>query len=231
MLALAAARCLRDDPFCPRRSRSALASGHLVMLQINDLTFDAWGRRFFDDATVSLPPGAKVGLVGRNGVGKSTLFKLILGELAAGGDEISLPKTARIGSVDQEHPATPVSAAGHHPGGRRRAPQPAGPAGDRRARADGRHLDPADRDRRRRRPRARRRNPGRPRLRPGEPAAADVGVLRRLADARGPGRRPVRRAGPAAARRTDQLSRPGRRAVAGGAAQKTSSGTRRGSRT
>jgi len=79
------------------------------MLQINDLTFDAWGRRFFDKAGVSLPPGAKVGLVGRNGVGKSTLFKLILGNLHAGDDEISLPKGARIGSVDQEHPATPVS--------------------------------------------------------------------------------------------------------------------------
>ncbi|KSB87580.1 glycosyl transferase family 1 [Caulobacter vibrioides] len=79
------------------------------MLQINELTFDAWGRRFFDKATVSLPPGAKVGLIGRNGVGKSTLFKLILGHLVAAGDEISLPKNARIGSVDQEHPATPVS--------------------------------------------------------------------------------------------------------------------------
>ncbi|AYV47894.1 glycosyl transferase family 1 [Caulobacter flavus] len=79
------------------------------MLQINDLTFDAWGRRFFDKATVSLPPGAKVGLIGRNGVGKSTLFKLILGHLTAAGDEISLPRNARVGSVDQEHPATPVS--------------------------------------------------------------------------------------------------------------------------
>jgi ATP-binding cassette subfamily F protein 3 len=79
------------------------------MLQITNLTFNAWGRRFLDDASVSLPPGAKVGLVGRNGIGKSTLFKLVLGELAAGGDEISLPKTARIASVDQEHPATPVS--------------------------------------------------------------------------------------------------------------------------
>ncbi len=79
------------------------------MLQINDLTFDAWGRRFFEKATVSLPPGAKVGLIGRNGVGKSTLFKLILGHLVAAGDEISLPKNARIGSVDQEHPATPVT--------------------------------------------------------------------------------------------------------------------------
>ncbi|MCF8504287.1 MAG: ATP-binding cassette domain-containing protein [Caulobacter sp.] len=79
------------------------------MLQINDLTFDAWGRRFFDKAGVSLPPGSKVGLVGRNGVGKSTLFKLIMGELVAGGDEINLPKNTRIGQVAQEHPATPVS--------------------------------------------------------------------------------------------------------------------------
>ncbi|MBI5942187.1 MAG: ABC-F family ATP-binding cassette domain-containing protein [Caulobacterales bacterium] len=79
------------------------------MLQINDLTFDAWGRRFFDHAGISLPPGAKVGLVGRNGVGKSTLFKLIMGELVAGGDEINLPRNTRIGQVAQEHPATPVS--------------------------------------------------------------------------------------------------------------------------
>ena len=78
------------------------------MLQIKDLVFDAWGRRFFDGATVSLPKDAKVGLVGRNGVGKSTLFKLILGELVHGSGEIGLPRAARIGSVDQEHPATPV---------------------------------------------------------------------------------------------------------------------------
>jgi len=79
------------------------------MLQINDLTFDAWGRRFFDAADVTLPKDAKVGLVGRNGVGKSTLFRLILGEFVPGSGEIGLPRQARIGSVDQEHPATPVS--------------------------------------------------------------------------------------------------------------------------
>jgi ATP-binding cassette subfamily F protein 3 len=79
------------------------------MLQIDNLVFNGWGRRFFDGASVSLPVGAKVGLVGRNGVGKSTLFKLILGELHPDGGDISLPKAARIGSVDQEHPATPVS--------------------------------------------------------------------------------------------------------------------------
>jgi len=79
------------------------------MLQIDNLTFDAWGRRFFDKASVTIPDGTKVGLVGRNGVGKSTLFKLIVGELAAQEGDILLPKAAKIGSVDQEHPATPVT--------------------------------------------------------------------------------------------------------------------------
>ena len=79
------------------------------MLRIDNLVFDAWGRRFFDSASMSIPAGTKVGLVGRNGVGKSTLFKLILGDLVPLSGEILLPKSARIGSVDQEHPATPVT--------------------------------------------------------------------------------------------------------------------------
>ena len=79
------------------------------MLRIDDLVFNSWGRRFFDHATVTLPTGMKVGLVGRNGVGKSTLFRLLLGALAPDGGTIELPRGARIASVDQEHPATPVS--------------------------------------------------------------------------------------------------------------------------
>src|SRR6202050_734986 len=78
------------------------------MLRIENLIFDAWGRRFFDSASTFIPAGTKVGLVGRNGVGKSTLFKLIAGDLIPLSGEILLPKSARIGSVDQEHPATPT---------------------------------------------------------------------------------------------------------------------------
>ncbi|MDB5439643.1 MAG: glycosyl transferase family 1 [Caulobacteraceae bacterium] len=79
------------------------------MLQIEDLTFRAYGRTFFDKASVKIPTGAKVGVVGRNGVGKSTLFKLILDQFHPDGGEIILPKNARISSVDQEHAATPTS--------------------------------------------------------------------------------------------------------------------------
>ena len=78
------------------------------VLQIDGIVFNAWGRRFFDAASVSIPTGAKVGLAGRNGVGKSTLFKLILGELQLDGGGIELPRTARVAAVAQEHPATPV---------------------------------------------------------------------------------------------------------------------------
>jgi ATP-binding cassette subfamily F protein 3 len=94
---------LRSGSFSPFTLQSHL------MLQIENLTFDAWGRRFFNRANVMIPAGTKVGLIGRNGVGKSTLFKLITGDLAPQEGDIVLPKTARIGSVDQEHPATPVT--------------------------------------------------------------------------------------------------------------------------
>jgi ATP-binding cassette subfamily F protein 3 len=80
-----------------------------AMLQITELTLEAWGRRFFDEASVTVPTGAKVGLVGRNGSGKSTLFKLILGELTSTGGTILTPRGHRIATVDQEAAASPVS--------------------------------------------------------------------------------------------------------------------------
>ncbi len=78
------------------------------MLQINDLSFTAWGRRFFDDASVSIPVGVKAGLVGRNGIGKSTLFGLILDQLHPTGGEINIPKAWRVATVDQEVAASPT---------------------------------------------------------------------------------------------------------------------------
>ncbi|MEP6828335.1 MAG: ATP-binding cassette domain-containing protein, partial [Aestuariivirga sp.] len=74
------------------------------MLTISNLTYRIGGRLLLDDASVAIPAGHKVGLVGRNGTGKSTLLKLILGDLATEGGEASVPRGAKIGTVAQEAP-------------------------------------------------------------------------------------------------------------------------------
>ena len=79
------------------------------MLRINDITYAVEGRPLFDGASATIPDGHKVGLVGRNGTGKTTLFKLIRGELALESGDINLPRQARIGGVAQEAPASDVS--------------------------------------------------------------------------------------------------------------------------
>jgi ATP-binding cassette subfamily F protein 3 len=89
--------------------RRALASGAAArqkrgMLHINGLTYRIGERLLIDSATAALPAGARVGLVGRNGAGKTTLFRLIRGQLAPESGAISIPKLARIGSVEQEAP-------------------------------------------------------------------------------------------------------------------------------
>jgi ATP-binding cassette, subfamily F, member 3 len=74
------------------------------MLSITDLTFRIAGRTLLDKVSISIPSGHRVGLVGPNGTGKSTLFKLISGELQADGGEISLIKGATMGMVRQDLP-------------------------------------------------------------------------------------------------------------------------------
>nr|WP_245404803.1 ATP-binding cassette domain-containing protein [Ancylobacter gelatini] len=65
------------------------------------------GRLLIDHATVAIPEGARVGLVGRNGTGKTTLFRAITGDLALESGDIRIPSGARIGQVAQEAPAGP----------------------------------------------------------------------------------------------------------------------------
>ncbi|MFM2389901.1 MAG: hypothetical protein RLZZ437_1456 [Pseudomonadota bacterium] len=79
------------------------------MLKISDITYNVEGRPLFEGASATIPTGHKVGLVGRNGTGKTTLFRLIKGELALEGGEISMPSRARIGGVAQEVPSSSTS--------------------------------------------------------------------------------------------------------------------------
>ncbi|MDB2437575.1 ATP-binding cassette domain-containing protein [Hellea sp.] len=79
------------------------------MLHINDLTYRIEGRPLFTQATLAISQGHKVGLVGRNGTGKSTLFRLIKGDISPDDGEINLRKNMRLGAVDQEVPSGPQS--------------------------------------------------------------------------------------------------------------------------
>ena len=79
------------------------------MLSITDISIRLAGRLLIDTSSAQIVPGARVGLVGRNGTGKSTLFKAIRGELALEGGSISLPPRWRVGSLAQEAPDGPDS--------------------------------------------------------------------------------------------------------------------------
>jgi ATP-binding cassette subfamily F protein 3 len=76
------------------------------MLAIRNITFTMAGHRLIENASAVIPTGHKVGLVGRNGTGKTTLFRLIRGELSLDDGEIEVPRHFRIGGVAQEAPAT-----------------------------------------------------------------------------------------------------------------------------
>lgn len=79
------------------------------MLSITDLSIRLAGRLLIDQSSVQITPGSRVGLVGRNGTGKSTLFKVVRGELAAESGSVTLPPRWRVGSLAQEAPDGPES--------------------------------------------------------------------------------------------------------------------------
>ena len=75
------------------------------MLVIEDMSFAMAGTPLFEGARARIPAGSRLGVVGRNGTGKTTLFRLIRGELSPDQGSITLPPRARIGGVAQEAPA------------------------------------------------------------------------------------------------------------------------------
>ena len=75
------------------------------MLQFNNLSLRRGARLLFEQASLQIHPGQKVGVSGANGTGKSSLFALILGELHADGGDLRYPRDWVIAHVAQETPA------------------------------------------------------------------------------------------------------------------------------
>ena len=71
------------------------------MITINNLSKSYGTRVLFDNLSFSVGKGEKVGLVGRNGYGKTTLLKMITGEAEYDSGEIQIPKNYKIGYLKQ----------------------------------------------------------------------------------------------------------------------------------
>ena len=80
------------------------------MIALRQVTFARAGRPLVIDASVQLHTGWRVGLVGANGCGKSSLFALIANELHAESGNVELPASWHIARVTQETPALPDAA-------------------------------------------------------------------------------------------------------------------------
>ena len=74
------------------------------MLHINDLGYRVAGRQLFDRATVAVDGGHRVALVGPNGCGKTTLLRLIVGDLVPDQGQIAVAPRWTVGTVPQDAP-------------------------------------------------------------------------------------------------------------------------------
>ena len=72
------------------------------MIAINDLTFLIGSRALYEEANWHIKPGEKIGLIGANGTGKSTLLKIIVGEYAPSLGTVSMSKELKIGYLNQD---------------------------------------------------------------------------------------------------------------------------------
>jgi len=79
------------------------------MLQFTEITCRVAGRTLLDNASATIPSGARVGFVGRNGTGKTTLFRVVTGDLSPESGTITIPRGLRLGQVAQEAPGGTTS--------------------------------------------------------------------------------------------------------------------------
>jgi len=73
------------------------------VIELNNVTKSYDGRLLIEDLSFSIPKNAIVGIIGANGVGKSTMFRMIMGEEKPDSGEIKIGSTVKLSYVDQSH--------------------------------------------------------------------------------------------------------------------------------
>ena len=71
------------------------------MIQVSSLSKSYGSKELFEDVSFSINSGERIGLVGRNGDGKSTFFKILLAQEEADSGDISFPSGYRVGHLSQ----------------------------------------------------------------------------------------------------------------------------------
>ena len=83
------------------------------MINLRNITLRRGTKIVLDDASVTLQPGEKIGLVGRNGAGKSSLFSLLTDRLQSDKGDVEIPRQWAVGEVAQNMPETDESATNY----------------------------------------------------------------------------------------------------------------------
>ncbi len=81
------------------------------MIQLNDISLSFGGRRLFDRLSWSVPPGERIGLIGKNGAGKSTLLRVVNGSIAPNEGRVSVGARTTIGYLEQDVQALNTDAS------------------------------------------------------------------------------------------------------------------------
>lgn len=80
------------------------------VIQLSDVTIMRGSKYLLENASASIFPGQKVGIIGRNGCGKSTLFAAIKGKIAPELGSLTVPRNFKISAVSQQTPSLDISA-------------------------------------------------------------------------------------------------------------------------
>ena len=83
------------------------------MITLKNVVLRRGAKVILDSASVTLNPGEKIGLVGRNGAGKSSLFAMLNGTLHEDGGEYYIPAQWKMAQVAQDMPETEQSATNY----------------------------------------------------------------------------------------------------------------------